>query len=764
MIIKNDILSFTFNEYFNINKANTLINNWTEILKILPQERQKKILEKAKEFDPLNSLKKIVKNKNGINSVKYAFSKSSKYYGRLFSKNASFQGLPREFRAVLAIDNYKDIDFENCHPNILEQYCNKNCIKCDNLSYYNSNRNNILENLSNDLNIDKSDCKNLILTLLNGGNREGLTSTNDFLKIFKNEMTIIHNIIVQLNPKIFKQVKRSCSDNELNLNGKVVNRILCDIENNILLTAVEYLMNKNYNIDCLIFDGFLIRIEEDKIVNDKLLNETSNYVFENTGYNLKLISKDFDNIINLDLFENNNDTNDLSIEVTYNKDKEEFEKNHFKIMYPPSYISIDINDELYIQQTETLHQTFSHKLTKILRGEVIEEVPFTKIWVHDKNIRVYKKADFYPNKNNCPSDVYNLFKGFKAEEYEPINDIEKINKLVEPIIHQLKVIAQEHYEFLIMFYAFIIQYPNIKTNVNIVISGKDGCGKSIINDFFRKKILGDVLSSQTDDTDDLFSKFSNIFVKKLFLQIDEISIEDFTKKKLEKLKNITTSSTIKYEKKGFDPIIINNYINTIMTTNNEFVIPISQTDRRNIFFKCDETYMGNSKYWTELYNHINSNEVSRAFYEYLLNYDLSSILNNINIESGLQFFRPNNNYTNELKLLCLHPTYRFYSALTNYIYPTNDLYIKDHELYINNDELFINIQASILYKKYTDWYQMCGYNNKPTTLTKFFLDFKKMDGIDKINKNGHFIYIIEKNKLKNYLIDKKLYDEDAFIN
>ena len=764
MIIKNDILSFTFNEYFNINKANTLINNWTEILKLLPQERQKKILEKAKEFDPLNSLKKIVKNKNGINSVKYAFSKSSKYYGRLFSKNASFQGLPREFRAALAIDNYKDIDFENCHPNILEQYCNKNCIKCDNLSYYNSNRNNILENISNDLNIDKSDCKNLILTLLNGGNREGFTSTNDFLKIFKNEMTIIHNIIVQLNPKIFKQVKRSCGDNESNLNGKVVNRILCDIENNILLTAVEYLMNKNYNIDCLIFDGFLIRIEEDKIVNDELLNETSNYVFENTGYNLKLINKDFDNIINLDLFENNNDINDLSIEVTYNKDKEEFEKNHFKIMYPPSYISIDTNDELYIQQTETLHQTFSHKLTKILRGEVIEEVPFTKIWVHDKNIRVYKKADFYPNKNHCPSDVYNLFKGFKAEEYEPINDIEKINKLVEPIIHQLKVIAQEHYEFLIMFYAFIIQYPNIKTNVNIVISGKDGCGKSIINDFFRKKILGDVLSSQTDDTDDLFSKFSNIFVKKLFLQIDEISIEDFTKKKLEKLKNITTSSTIKYEKKGFDTIIINNYINTIMTTNNEFVIPISQTDRRNIFFKCDETYMGNSKYWTELYNHINCNEVSRAFYEYLLNYDLSSILNNINIESGLQFFRPNTNYTNELKLLCLHPTYRFYSALTNYIYPTNDLYIKDHELYINNDELFINIQASILYKKYTDWYQMCGYNNKPTTLTKFFLDFKKMDGIDKINKNGHSIYIIEKNKLKNYLIDKKLYDEDAFIN
>ena len=66
---------------------------------------------------------------------------------------------------------------------------------------------------------------------------------------------------------------------------------------------------------------------------------------------------------------------------------------------------------------------------------------------------------------------------------------------------------------------------------------------------------------------------------------------DFKKKKAEKLKNITVAPKIKYEKKGSDPIRVNNYVNTVMTTNNDFTIPISQTDRRNVFFKCSDKHI-----------------------------------------------------------------------------------------------------------------------------------------------------------------------------
>lgn len=760
MIKIEDIISFTFNEKFNLNNAKILINHFDKIINQLSSERQKKIKEKAKEFDPLNAIKKMVKSKTNTNSVKYNYSKSSKTYGRLFAKSVSLQSIPREFRSLLAKDYYEDIDFVNCHCNILEQYSIKQGIQCSSLTYYNNHRDEIIEKLNNEFGYNKEESKNLILTILNGGEREGIVSLNTFLKEFKNEMNNIHKLITTINPTILKQVKKMCP-NDPNINGKVVNRILCDIENKLTLSAIVYLMNKGYNIDCIVFDGFLIRKEDGKIVNQDLLDETSKYIEETTGYNLKLIKKPFDNIININEFiqEEEEEKQDILKEVTYYKDKENFEKNHFKIMMPPSYVYIDENSDLYIQHTEHFHQSYSHKSTKILRGEgnkaFIEKTQFTKVWVYDENIRVYDRADFYPNKNKCPPNVYNLFKGFKAETYEPINNIDKINELVKPIILQMQVIAQEHYEFLIIYYAFIIQYPELKTNVNIVISGIDGSGKSILNDFFRHKVLGDDLSSQTEDTEDLFSRFSNIFVKKLFIQIDEISKEDFSKKKLEKLKNLTTCNTIKYEKKGFDPITINNYCNTIMTTNNDFTINISQTDRRNVFFKCDDTYVGNHKYWNDLSCHLNKLETARAFYEYLLNYDLSSVIKSFKPESGLQSIRPTTNFNKEIKLMCLPIFYRFMSVLCNHY---NKDIIDD-----TNDNEYSNYKAMGLYNLYIDWYNKCHFGGKPYTITKFYMDIKKIECIIKNRKNDITYYHINKNKLKEYLESKNIYDDDIFI-
>ena len=65
-----------------------------------------------------------------------------------------------------------------------------------------------------------------------------------------------------------------------------------------------------------------------------------------------------------------------------------------------------------------------------------------------------------------------------------------------------------------------------KTNVNIIVSGKDGTGKSIIFDFFRNMILGDEVSAQTDDADDIFVKFSNVYLNKLLLIVSLSNTHD----------------------------------------------------------------------------------------------------------------------------------------------------------------------------------------------------------------------------------------------
>lgn len=727
----------TFEEHFNYDIANTILKNWDILISQLPEARQLIINEKKKDYDLSLTLKKICKNINGVNLVKYSHSKNSSLLakGRLFAKSVSLQNLPRELRGALATGKYHDVDMVNAHPTILYQYCNKNNIDCPKLKHYVNNREEVINNIIINNNLKYEEIKNKFLCVLNGGEQ---ILDNPFFNDFKKEIKLIHLQINSINKELEKIIKRK---KDYNINGSITNIILCDIENTILLLTVQYLISKGYNVDVLVFDGLMIR-KNKELLN---LNELSQNIKNVIDYDIQFIEKPLINIFNFDLI-----PSVITNEPTYSIIKKEFELNHFKIIYPPIYVSIDDNNDIILQSKDSMSQSYEHiTATKEMKdSKQLMDVVFIHSWFKDDYIRKYDKIDFYPNKNDCPANHYNLCKGFKAENYEPINNKELIHELIKPIIYHLKLIAQEHYEYLIKHFAFILQYPAKKTNVNIVVSGKDGTGKSIIFDFFRNMILGHDLASQTDDTDDLFSRFSNIYVNKLFLQIDEISSDDFKRKKAEKLKNIVVSKTIKYEKKGLDQITINNYINLVMTTNNDFTIPISQHDRRNVFFKINDKHLQDKEYFLKLSSVFNQEETARAFYEYLMDYDLSLLSTNWTEDAGLQGIRPITDYHKEVKLLCLPIIDRFASYLTDYTH--------------NHDKLLITIQAAKLYTLYNDWFDRCNFNTMKSSITKFGMDIKKYKGITQKRGTDHYVYVIDKKELKEYLENNSLYDNNAF--
>ena len=226
-----DIQGLDFNEYINMKNALKLLKNYDKIVDKLPKGRKIFIKEKAKDFDPLLSLRKICKNKSNINNVSYLPSKNLKNKGRLFAQSVSLQNLPREFRGVLGT-NYYDVDMKNAHPYILLQYCKKNGIICENLEYYVNNRDEVFKTFKNEYDMDKDNVKQLFLSIMNGGNREGITNTY-FLK-FKDECKRIHTFINSLNPDLYNEVKKR---KEFNIDGSITNIILSEAENLILLTA-----------------------------------------------------------------------------------------------------------------------------------------------------------------------------------------------------------------------------------------------------------------------------------------------------------------------------------------------------------------------------------------------------------------------------------------------------------------------------------------------------------------------------------------------
>ena len=232
----------------------------------------------------------------------------------------------------------------------------------------------------NDYQLEKGDVKQLFLSVMNGGKREGITDA--FFMKFKTECERIHTFIASLNPKLLKDV---CKRKEFNVNGSLTNIILCNIENEILLTAVQYLMKEGYKVDVLVFDGCMIRKEDDKNITADLLGGLSGYVYEKTKYRIEFVEKELDDTIDLNIYDSPN--NDIETSITYYKDKEEFEKSHLKIVHPPIYISM-IRDKVELQSRDSLIQSYQDMKTTVkieFNGkEKIDKTSFIKTWINDE--------------------------------------------------------------------------------------------------------------------------------------------------------------------------------------------------------------------------------------------------------------------------------------------------------------------------------------------------------------------------------------------
>ena len=624
-----DIQGLVYTEYINIENALKILKNWDDILNKMPEERKLFIQEKKKEFDPLISLKKICKNKSPVNNVSYLPSKNLKYMGRLFAQSASLQNLPREFRGAIASGLYHDLDMKNAHPSILLQYCKKNDIKCDNLEYYVANRNEIVSKIMNDYKLEKEDVKQLFLSVMNGGKRDGITDA--FFMKFKTECERIHTFIASLNPKLLKDV---CKRKEFNVNGSLTNIILCTLENEILLNAVQFLMKEGYNVDVLVFDGCMIRKEENKEITDELLSGLSGYVLEKTGYKIEFIEKKLDDTLDLSVYDS--PKNDIEASITYYKDKEEFEKTHLKIIHPPIYISI-LKGKLELQSRDSLVQSYQDMKTTIkneMNGkEHIEKTSFIKAWINDENIRKYDSIVFTPPPLLHDLRDYNTWQGFDNDKKPlPANFNVETNEYVlrfREYIHNLLNGRENYINFLISWIANIIQYPAIRSQVCIILySLVKEVGKTKLIELV-ENIIGEKYSfAITDVSNQLFGKHSMAEFEKLFISMSEIKGKD-TYSNSETFKSRITDPKRDFEPKGLKSFNGTNYANYICSTNNINSVNAGDNDRRFCPMTCNNKRASDKEYFMKFDLEVVKNEEAiRCIFEYLKTFPIETYVPN----------------------------------------------------------------------------------------------------------------------------------------
>jgi len=424
-----------------------------------------------------------------------------------------------------------------------------------------------------------------------------------------------------------------------------------------------------------------------------------------------------------------------SIEISYKELKVTFEKTHFKVINPVTYVQI-VDEKIVMRSKhemltlyENLFYTKIETKSKKDGTEVSEKkhCMFVNDWMRDPCIRTYKEIVFEPCKE-VSNDQYNQWNGWRASKLKK-TDLKFENSLM--FKHYQYLFGDEMFDYAMDYFAYIVQTGN-KTDVSMSLQSKPGDGKDTGLNHFGIKILGPEYYLNEDHIDMLIGgNFNEDISHKCLIVLNE-SKRAKTDEIIEAIKNAITrdinSIRIKKEKTRHE----RNHINWVVLTNNFDSIKIEHNDRRFTARKIPSK-KHSEEYFNNLHDEINSGIYDRAFYDYLLN-------RKIKVKS-FQKERPITSYYNDLQERNIPITAQF---LVNVMQEELD---KTEEL---------KASATDFYNRYCLFLKQNGFEYK-TNITKFGLEMKQHEVVKKINTKKGRLYRCNIKELENYLISEKYY-------
>ena len=634
------------NETINSNLLTQLINsNLLQLVKSNSLGRD--IYENEK-----HHLEMLLK-KSQNNKLKVTYKRSKINFGRVFPfKSLSLGSLRKPIRHTLCKDTYVDIDIENCHPQILKQICEQNNIPINYLKQYVDNRAEILKETQNVYKVSRDDAKNLFIRLAYFGTFDNWINDlnivacdrqqTDFIANYINELKHIGTHIQLANADLTKQVKKLQKENE---KASIVSIFLQDKERQILELVYEYLVNNKYiiNKNCVLcFDGIMI---EQKYYKPDLLNELHDHILKVSGFDLTFLLKDLDK----DLL------NELSIQSStmpldpksFEFMAQEFEKTHCKIISQGLYISKENNNILYFNEKK-LRESYKHMSFINKKGE---KENFISSWIsNNDNIRCFDDMDIYPDPLKCPSNIFNLWIPFTAdnntESYTPNTDA------LNEILNLIKILCGNEnkvYEYFIKWIGQMIQYPDIKTICPTLIS-KMGAGKGTLIHLLKLMLGSNKILETTNPSRDVWGNFNSSMADSFLVNLNELSKKD-TLEAEGQIKGLITDPILTINKKGIDQIQIKSYHRFIITTNKEDPIATSKDDRRNLIIRSSDELCGNKAFFKHIYDLLDDEIVVRSCFDYFKSIPDLDKFGLIPIPCTV--------YQNELKKLDLTPPEQF---------------------------------------------------------------------------------------------------------
>jgi len=250
-------------------------------------------------------------------------------------------------------------------------------------------------------------------------------------------------------------------------------------------------------------------------------------------------------------------------------------------------------------------------------------------WMEWKDRRQYDGVVFSPGKSPG-SRWYNLWRGFS---------VEPAGAAVHPAVEDFKEHAfknvcngnEAEFNYLISFFAHMIQKPWEKPTVALVLKGKKGVGKNVI-----VERVGALLGPHfivADDDRYLIGNFNSHLESNLFFVLDEAAWAG-DKRAEGKLKGLITGTKRMVEHKGKEARNVKSLTRVAIVGNEDWLVPATEDERRYAVFDVGEGRMQDRKFFNDMRKGMESGGYA-CLLRYLLDFHITCDVNEAPNTRGL---------------------------------------------------------------------------------------------------------------------------------
>ncbi len=293
--------------------------------------------------------------------------------------------------------------------------------------------------------------------------------------------------------------------------------------------------------------------------------------------------------------------------------------NEELVFYEGEYICMFRDGYKRLKERAILSHYKQYTFKIEVENHTVKMNPFT-IWLENIKRRNVEKIVFNP-RDNSPSHHFNLWDGF---DIPPTKDTIDMTKL-EPILKLIREVWADGnemtYEYMLNWFAHILQKPWKKTGVCLALQSPQGVGKTIVINIIGK-IIGDKYYYTASSLKHILGDFNGDCEGKLLVNLNECTWGG-NKSQEGAFKEFITDDSVVINRKGLNTYRVENYANTIITTNAEWMVAVSRDDRRYNIQRCRDITPEErlETYTREFYQSVAKTDL-QTFANFLFNRDI----------------------------------------------------------------------------------------------------------------------------------------------